>query len=343
MSATSHPHSPALPDTSLRTLHPTIPLFATALSLCALTFAVSCSRRQSPLPTTPAVSCSLSTNSALIGDPVQVSLQATHPSSVSVRFPPPQTDENLEISGARREEHTLHSDWTQTRITYTVQPFHTGTFSIFRDTSVHFSSPHTNYSLRFTCPPLHVVSLIPGTNLPPLRPLKGPYLPRMSLFVSHFKALLVLGLVMLPILSAALILLRRRRMPEAAPAVAEKAPHEITLEALRQLQQSQLMNAPDAEPFYVRLSQIIRDYIEPRFGIRAPELTTEEFVREAAQSVSLSGSHRLLLEDFLKEADLVKFACFRPDPSARQRAMNAAIRFVQDTTPEPQVFNVEAR
>ena len=342
MSATVHGNHPPLTDTPPRTMHPRILFLVGALSLCAITLAPSCSRRHESVSPTPSVSCNLSTNPAHIGDRVQVSLTAIHPSSVSVLFPTPQPDKDTEIVGTRKEIRALNSDWTKTRVTYTLQPFHTGTINIFQDTSVRFSSPETNYSLSFSCPALHVASLIPGSNLPPIRPLKGPYIPPMS-FISHLKCLLILGLAALLILWAALVFLRRRRTPRVEPTVVERPPHEIALEALRQLKDSELMKAPDAEPFYVRLSQIIREYIELRFGIRAPELTTEEFVREAARSDSLSSAHRLLLEDFLREADMVKFARFRPDLSSRERAVNAALRFVQDTVPEPEDRDVASR
>jgi len=45
------------------------------------------------------------------------------------------------------------------------------------------------------------------------------------------------------------------------------------------------------ERFYVELSAIVRDYLEDRFALRAPELTTEEFLAEAGRSPDLSREH----------------------------------------------------
>lgn len=87
----------------------------------------------------------------------------------------------------------------------------------------------------------------------------------------------------------------------------------------------------DADAWYVDLSDIVRRYIEDRFGVRAPELTTEEFLREAHQQVGLSPAQRELLEAFLRTCDRVKFAGYVPQQAESQQAFNEACRFVDDT------------
>ncbi len=62
------------------------------------------------------------------------------------------------------------------------------------------------------------------------------------------------------------------------------------------------------ESFFVAISAIVRRYLEDRFDLRAPELTTEEFLALAGSASSLSHDHQHLLRDFLRQADLVKFA-----------------------------------
>lgn len=52
--------------------------------------------------------------------------------------------------------------------------------------------------------------------------------------------------------------------------------------------------------FYVELTMVVRRYIQRKYGIRAPNMTTEEFLREAKPSNEL--------RKFLESADLVKFA-----------------------------------
>jgi hypothetical protein len=121
----------------------------------------------------------------------------------------------------------------------------------------------------------------------------------------------------------------KRRQPEVVvPVVTPLTPYEIAKQALQQL----LAENSAVEIFYTRLSDIVRHYIEERFGLRAPERTTEEFLAEA----NLPAQQMTLLSAFLVECDLVKFARHQPDAADRQRAFAAAEKFVEESgSPAP--------
>jgi hypothetical protein len=89
--------------------------------------------------------------------------------------------------------------------------------------------------------------------------------------------------------------------------------------------------------FYSTLSDIVRRYLEDRFRLRAPEMTTEEFLLVTSRDGRLAAGHRRLLGDFLTESDLVKFARHVPTLSDGERAFEAARRFVTDTTAPEEV------
>jgi len=117
---------------------------------------------------------------------------------------------------------------------------------------------------------------------------------------------------------------RYRKIAVAAkPVVAPPLPFDVALAALAELRAANL----PVEQFYTRLSDIVRHYIEGRFGLRAPERTTEEFLAQA----SLPAEHMSLLSAFLTESDLVKFARLQPGDADRQRAFGAAQKFVLET------------
>jgi hypothetical protein len=107
--------------------------------------------------------------------------------------------------------------------------------------------------------------------------------------------------------------------------------HEVALAALARLRTSRLIESGQHGEFYVRLSAIVRDYVEARFHLRAPEMTTEEFLQVMQTSPQLAAEHRSLLARFLTEADLVKFARHVPSAEDEERAMEAARRFVEST------------
>jgi hypothetical protein len=85
------------------------------------------------------------------------------------------------------------------------------------------------------------------------------------------------------------------------------------------------------DPFYVKLSAIVRRYLEERFGLRSPELTTEEFLAVLTTSPELSRVHRQLLKHFLEQADLVKFARHVPGGAEVQDSIRAAQCFLHET------------
>jgi hypothetical protein len=85
------------------------------------------------------------------------------------------------------------------------------------------------------------------------------------------------------------------------------------------------------DAFYVELSSIVRRYLEDRFEMRAPELTTEEFLASVGESSDLSREHQTLLRSFLREADLVKFAGVQPSNEDIERSLDAARRFLEET------------
>ena len=82
----------------------------------------------------------------------------------------------------------------------------------------------------------------------------------------------------------------------------------------------------DPERFAVEVSEAARKYLEDRFGLRAPERTTEEFLAELSGSVALDGRHKELLADFLTRCDLVKFARAVADRSELEALHRAAVR-----------------
>jgi hypothetical protein len=83
--------------------------------------------------------------------------------------------------------------------------------------------------------------------------------------------------------------------------------------------------------WYVELSALVRRYVEDRFAIRAPELTTEEFFREARRALDLRPDHRDLLGSFLVQCDRVKFAAHRPLAAESKEALFTARRFLEET------------
>lgn len=107
--------------------------------------------------------------------------------------------------------------------------------------------------------------------------------------------------------------------------------HQIAFAALEDLVADDLAEKGELKLFYQRISDIQRQYIENRFGLHAPERTTEEFLNELRSGSALSDAHKSLLEQFLQHCDLVKFAEHQPSRDDIQETFNACKNFVIET------------
>jgi hypothetical protein len=122
----------------------------------------------------------------------------------------------------------------------------------------------------------------------------------------------------------------RGRPRHAAP---PEPAHTRALRELDELGARQLPQKGMVLDFYVLLSDTVRRYVEGRFGIRAPEQTTKEFLQAARHHPSIREDHQRMLAAFLRAADMVKFAAQRPGPSECERGLDAARGFVRESMP----------
>ena len=73
--------------------------------------------------------------------------------------------------------------------------------------------------------------------------------------------------------------------------------------------------------FYVELTMVVRRYIQRKYGIKAPHMTTEEFLSAAKPSDEL--------RQFLQSADMIKFAGVEATPETADDATDSARRYLK--------------
>ena len=138
-------------------------------------------------------------------------------------------------------------------------------------------------------------------------------------------------LIALMLLGTALFyLLNRFRRAADTPL---RPAHAIALEALTRLHAQHLPQTGQFEAYYVALSGIVRMYLEDGLQLRAPEMTTEEFLSEVTRDTRLTSAQQRLLGKFLSRADLVKFARHLPSLADSDAAYTTAKRFIDETRP----------
>ncbi len=172
--------------------------------------------------------------------------------------------------------------------------------------------------------PIQIASVAPEGELSgELRPARGRLEPpeirsRVWPWLAGVAALLLVVL--------AVVLIRRRAGVQVRISAYDKA-----VAGLDALERRGPPDPSTADSWYVELSGVVRRYLEDRYRLRAPELTTEEFLREARRSPELTPEHRALLSSFLEDCDRVKFAGYRPGEGESRAALGDARRFVHET------------
>ena len=132
----------------------------------------------------------------------------------------------------------------------------------------------------------------------------------------------------------AIIVFRRRRKAGKQAVEVQVPPHEAAYEALRRLVDEDLPAKGEIKLFYQRISGILRRYIESRFGLSAPEQTTEEFLSSLETAKSFPLEYRNLLKSFLNHCDLVKFAEHKPGKDDIRKTFDSCKSFIEGTRTE---------
>ena len=118
---------------------------------------------------------------------------------------------------------------------------------------------------------------------------------------------------------------RRNKKPPALPIVIPIPPGKEALSSLESLAFT------DLKQYYIDLSLIVRRFIERRFELNAPEQTTDEFLVVASRAKSLDDNYRSMLEGFLREADMIKFAKFQVSSSHADESAQGLTLFIKES------------
>lgn len=120
--------------------------------------------------------------------------------------------------------------------------------------------------------------------------------------------------------------IRRIRVEPKVPA------HIRALDGIEQLRQSGEAHGQDPKRYYTSLTDILREYINDRFGFNATEMTSDEILEHLRESQDRESL--VELADLLSTSDMVKFAKFIPMLGENDRNLMGAMQFVKDTMAE---------
>lgn len=175
--------------------------------------------------------------------------------------------------------------------------------------------------------------LFPVASLPPaegsveIAPKKFFVMPTARTFL-HW-SLWALGLAA----AVALAVFLARRIHRAVK-LRRMTPSERAFAELAALLERRLTDRGLFKDYYVELTHVVRRYIERAYKIRAPRLTTEEFLAAARKHPHFTDATLSYLSEFLHSADMVKFAGQSATSEIASDAAASARRYIERDSAE---------
>ena len=276
----------------------------------------------------------------VIGGQMDLTLEVAQPGDITVVFPQ-FTDtitKNIEIVD-RSEPDTTFLDGNRIAIkqTFRITSFDSGLHYI---PPMEFELASANLQASKKTRAIGMMVVNPFENVDPQKgitdikaPIETPF--RLS-ELYRFLPWILGGLAIVLLITAGIWFYFKRRNPLKA-FIKEKPkepPHVIALRELDHIKQEKLWQKGEVKTFHSQLTDILRDYIEDRYGIPAPEQITTEILT-SLKTVDLPDDKVLnKIQQVLELADLVKFAKMEPLPDENDLALMNAYFFVNQTKHE---------
>jgi hypothetical protein len=176
----------------------------------------------------------------------------------------------------------------------------------------------------------------------PIRDIKGPVRAPLT-----FREVVPWLLFAILIAAGIILYLRYIKRKKALPPQITRfikpkvPPHTLALDALDMLRKEKLWQSGRIKQYHSGITDILRHYLEGRYGIMAVEMTTSE-IRDAASSHLLPSHAMGNLFKIFERADLVKFAKSQPLPGEHEESFMLAVEFVRATIPLNTENQIEA-
>ena len=152
-------------------------------------------------------------------------------------------------------------------------------------------------------------------------------------FLEELLIPLLLVLLLAIIALVVYFILRKKKMGYFFKPKVELPPHVTALQQLDKLKASKIWQRGQEKEYYTELTDILRGYIDRRFGIDAPEMISEDII-SAVHLATDTRSATDGLAQILRLADMVKFAKYVPFADENDLSLVNAYLFVNQTKME---------
>jgi hypothetical protein len=148
------------------------------------------------------------------------------------------------------------------------------------------------------------------------------------------------GLLALLVLGGLIYLIIRLTKKEVAVVIEQPKiiipPHIKALQELESLAIKKLWQEGKIKEYYTGITDILRVYLDERYGIGALEMTSDE-IMVALKRKDINEAMKIKLREILVLADLVKFAKETPLPNDHEHCFNTSVDFINETAENPEV------
>lgn len=305
---------------------------------------VGASRSAAQMPVEPglAVTMEVDTTAIHLGDAVSVRLSVDHPSAWSVQWPDSLDVAPFEVLAYEvpRSDPSPSGEGVRSVAGLRLTAFELGELDI-PPIAIPVAAPDGAVRTLLTDPHRIGVESVGLDESGDIRDIRGP------LAIARNWWVLVPWLLLAAAAGAGALYMRRRLRARpnrevTAPRTPPRPFHLVALDALDELERSPLLERGRVKTWHVRISEIIRTYVEGQLGVPALEMTTPEVVA-GLRAAALSGPISESFDSFLARCDLVKFAKLRPGADSSRELLGVARSLVEMTSgPERQAAGGEA-
>ena len=245
----------------------------------------------------------------------------------SVEVIGPWMADTVKVHGKKGEPRSFDIDFS-----IIITSFEEGSYDLRPLSILRQTAPDRIDTLFFKSRPLEVFTIPVDTTTYEIHDIKGQIRYPVTFREILPYIAMIWGIAFLAVLIWAMLASRRKK--EAGKAVYKDPPYIVALRKLEQFRDSKFWVQDKQKAFYSGITDALREYIDSRYGIDAPEMTTAELFDSLSHS-DVPADLFVELKKLFETADLVKFAKAFATDEENADAVPLAVRFVTSTYQTP--------
>jgi hypothetical protein len=281
------------------------------------------------------VTASFDTSRIYIGDQIHYTITVVRPPELQVAISTLKDTlcKNIEIvSGPAHDSLLMPDNKLKIIRKYLVTSFDSGFYHVppvyveIKDAS-GIKRFYSNYSL------LQVirVKIAPRDTTAKIFDIIKPY--KAPITIGEILPWALIGLIAAALVWGVILLFRRFKKNKKSdePVKNPEPAHVIAFRDLENLKSEQLWQKGELKQYYTRLTEILRQYLENRYGVCSLEMTTSETLEALVKTGFRKDESYTMLKTILNGSDLVKFAKYKPDAVENEEHFTNSWKFVENT------------